>query len=510
MKPDLLSVDRPLTERITDTYIITMLLIFPLFFGFDGYRSITVSKFAFFIGCTGLWAAALCIALLRSRARFPLAAPQWAAMGYLLLCLLSWLCSPYRAQALLGAGRYDGLLSTFAYVLIFLCVSAFARPRPLYAQCLALSVSLCAAIALLQLADRNPLGLYPANLGYYDRGVKYTGAFLGTIGNTNLLDALLCLTLPLFCAMYVCGHGPWCLPPVLLSLPLLCKAGGDGGKLALALTLLIAMPLLLTQPVRIRRAMRCCAYILLVAALSRFWQPGAGAPLRFSLSPGFAWLTVAGVLLFALSRLPEPGRCPAPWTLRRVFLGLSLLLVLGGLAAAYFAGPEAGARYELGQLLRGHVEDSFGSSRIRIWRECLALLGERPLLGGGPGTAALRLDISFSRYVPETGQTLQTFVDNCHNVYLAVALNTGCLSLAALLALGVLAVLCCYRYRASALTLPLGLGATCCAIQELFGLGLCITMPLLWIVLGLICAPAAQAPPPEVSYEHDLEENHPK
>lgn len=499
MKAGPASAMRPPAERITDIYIIIMLLIFPLFFGFSGYRSITVSKFAFFLGCTGLWAAALAWLLLRRRARFTFAAPQWAALAYLLLCLLSWLCSPDRTASLLGAGRYDGLLTSFAYVLIFLFVSAFARPRPLYAQCFALSVSLCAALSLLQLADLDPLGLYPSGLGYYDSGVKYAGAFLGTIGNTNLLDALLCLALPLFCGLYVCGLGAWCLPPVLLSLPVVWKAGGDGGKLALALTLLTALPALLTQASRIRRALRCAGYMALVSALSLYWQPAAGAGLRFSLRPAVLWLAAAAPVLLALSLLPEPRRCPGPRTLRFAFLGLALLLLLAGLAGAYFAGPEAGTRYELGQLLRGHAQDSFGSSRIQIWRACLALLRERPLLGGGPGTAALRLHITFSRYVPETGETLQTFVDNCHNVYLAVAVNSGCLALTALLILGILVARSCLRRRGEALALPLGLGALCCAIQEFFGLGLCITMPVLWIFLGLLCAPA------EVTYENNLE-----
>lgn len=499
MKPGLFSAGRPPAERITDFYIITMLLIFPLFFGFSGYQRITLAKYAFFLGCTGLWAGTLAVTLLRRRASLHFGPVQWAALAYLLLCLLSWLCSPYRAQSLLGAGRYDGLLSSVGYVLIFLGVSSFARPKALHAQCFALAVSLCAAVALLQLAGRNPLGLYPAGLSYYDRGLKYSGAFLGTIGNTNLLDALLCMALPLFAGLYVCGSGAWCLPPLLLSQPVVWKAGGDGCKLALALTLLAALPLLLDRSERIRRALRCGGYILLVSALNCCWQPAAGAGLNFSRAPAALWLWLAGLASLGLSLLPAARRQPSPAALRRGFLALSLLLGLAGLAAAWFSGPGAGARYELGQLLRGHVEDRFGSSRIQIWRACLALLAARPLLGAGPGTAALRLDIHFSRYVPETGLTLHSTVDNCHNVYLGVAVNSGCLALAALLVLGCLVVRRCRQNRAGALTLPLGLGALCCAIQEFFGLGLCITMPLLWIILGLICAPR------EVTYENDLE-----
>ena len=55
-----------LTERITDIYLITMLLVFPLFFGFSGYAEITFSKFVFFLAATGLWLAALIVRLVGS------------------------------------------------------------------------------------------------------------------------------------------------------------------------------------------------------------------------------------------------------------------------------------------------------------------------------------------------------------------------------------------------------------------------------------------------------------
>jgi O-antigen ligase len=62
----------------------------------------------------------------------------------------------------------------------------------------------------------------------------------------------------------------------------------------------------------------------------------------------------------------------------------------------------------------------------------------RPLLGGGPARSP-RLDIEFSRYVPRTGATLRSFVDNAHSVYLGALVNTGALGLLATLALLTLA-----------------------------------------------------------------------
>ena len=480
-----------LPERLTDIYIITMLLIFPLFPGFSGYRSITVSKYVFFLAATGVWCIGLLTAAISQHQTFPKpAAPAVAALVYLGVCVLSWLCSPDRAASFLGAGRYDGLLTTACCVVIFLFVSAWARPKLLYARAFGLFTTLCAVIALLQLAGLNPLRLFPGETGYFDSGRAYTGAFLGTLGNTNLYDAALCLALPLFFALYVCGQGREFLVPLLLSLPVVCKAGGNGCYLALLLCALAALPLLMTELSRVRRAVRCVGYGLLVSAAAGFWQPGRDCGLRFVFSPSAVWLFAAGAAVAVLSffRLPDQF-CPRSGHLRRWFALLAGLLALLALVWVFLSTADSGTVYELHQLLTGHPEDSFGSSRIRIWRDCLALIPEHPLLGGGPGTLALRLDIVFSRLVPETGQVLETFVDNAHNVYLSTLTDTGILGLAALLSALTLAAVSAMKRTVCPLISGFALGAMCCAIHEFFGLGLCIVSPMFWIFLGLLCSP---------------------
>ena len=479
---------RPFAERCTDWYIIIMLLVFPLFPGFAGYAEITASKFIFFSTVTGLWIVSLAVSILLGcsvKLRFP----QYTAMIYLLILFFSWLLSPDRAVAFLGAGRYDGFLSSALYVLIFLGISSFAKINVLYAKALALSISVCALVALLQICGWNPLRLFPSGLGYYDAGIRYSGVFLGTLGNTNILDAVLCLSLPIFLSLYICGFGAGFLIPVFLCVPLLQKAGGDGSRLAMALTLLSALPLLITDLARVRRLLRTLSVILFMFALSLFWQPSAERVFIFLLSPLCLWLAAAGVLCLALSLIVFPKlSSPSPQKFQTFFLCVSFALLLAGVGIVLLNHRSSGTLYELRQVLSGHAEDSFGSSRLGIWRECLGLFSNRPLLGGGPGTIALRLDIHFSRYVPETGQTLSSYVDNAHNVYIGALVNTGILGL-----VGLLGVLGCsaaigFRYRDVPLLTSVSLGAMCCAIQEFFGLGLCLSSPLLWLALGLICS----------------------
>ncbi len=479
-----------LTEQITDVYLITMLLLFPLFFGFSGYSQITASKFVFLLTATGLWLAALLAAALLHRAEVPVLRPvHTAALALALAAILSWLCSGDLRSSFLGAGRYDGLLSTLVYLLIFSGVSCFGRPKMLHFRAAALALTLILLISLLQLAGWNPLHLYPRDLGYYDHGIRYSSVYLGTIGNTNILDAIFCLLLPLFFACYV-RFGEWSfLIPAALSVPVIWKAGGDGLKLSMLLTALVIPPLLFSDMPRIRRGLRALAWLLLAAALGAFWQPSAGTPFRFVPAALPAALLALAAAAAALSFCPLPARfSPRPATLRRFFTALSgAALLLGAVMVLFFPG-NAGTVYELNQLLRGRAEDSFGSSRIRIWRACLALVPGRPLLGRGPGMLAAYLDIEFSRFVPETGETLRSYVDNAHNIYLAALVNTGVLGLADHLATLGFAAAEAVRRRAEPFVPPLALGVLCGAIHAFFGLGLCLSEPLFWLMLGLLCA----------------------
>ena len=131
--------EKSLTQRITDIYIITMLLVFPLFFGFSGYAQITRSKFVFLLAATGAWLAALLAAALLRRADAPArCGAQIAALALAAVSVVSWLCCGDLKTSFLGAGRYDGLLSTLVYGIIFLGVSAFSRPKAIHLRAFAL------------------------------------------------------------------------------------------------------------------------------------------------------------------------------------------------------------------------------------------------------------------------------------------------------------------------------------------------------------------------------------
>lgn len=422
-------------RRFTRIYIYVMLMVYPVFTGFAGYANITTSKLVFFIAATVLWLALLlvCSVIYRSFGEKRLNIIQILMLVYLGFCCISALFSPLKSFVLTGAGRFDGLLETALYVCIFLGVSRYAMPERGFVYALAISVTLCCVAAILQFLGYNPLNLFPDGYNYYDKGTLYSGEFLGTIGNANLFSAFLALCLPIFICFFIFERRRrfFLLPVIALGVYCLFTCTVSAGKLALFVCAFFAAPALILKMTKLNRRRFLYFYV--------------------------AFLVIASV---------------------SAFLYLT----------KFYSGTE-GTLYEFSRILHGEIEDSFGSSRILIWRDSLKLTGDKLLFGGGPGTIALRLNISFSRFVEETGRTLVTRVDNAHNVYLGILVNTGIFSLLAYLAAMAVTIVKALKLpQERALALSFTCGLLCYWIQDFFGLGLFIVAPIMFICWGLAIA----------------------
>ena len=481
-------------ERATALYIYCMLLVYPLFTGLHGYARVTDSKFWFFAGATGLWLLFLLLSGIRKREKPDCQGRQTAEKlitVYLALCIVSALLSPYRTKTFLGAGRYDGLLTTALCCFIFLGIAHYGKLRTGYVYAAALGASTNCIIAILQLFGKNPLWLFPGSYTFFDAGVSFSSVFLGTIGNADLFSAYLCLVLPLTAGRYLTAEKrPLVLAPAIVLMGLCLFASGvSGGVLALAACILIAAPFLITSSERLCRALEFSVLLCLAAffatPLHVTMPAGGGAvsvPMRFS---DRSFLFLFGAAVFVLLRLLTARKKFRSRPLRRFFTCLSVAVLVLGVAAVYFYAGSSGTVYELSQVMHGHIEDSYGSSRVRIWRRALALFREHPLFGGGPGTIVERLEVRFSRVVPETGETLKSFADNAHNVYLGILVNTGLLSLLAYLA-AIAASLRKAARRDTESAAPLVAALLCFWVQDFFGLGLFLVAPLMWLLWGLL------------------------
>lgn len=411
---------------LTDKFICLMLFALPLWTGLEGYADITRSKFLLFAALTALWLAALGVCAVKYRRRPGRPGPFAACvLAFMAAVCLSTLCSGRIGYCLLGSARRDGAVTLLLYGAIALGVSRWGEMRERYVNLTALAAALCCLVAVLQLCRVNVLGLFPEGLSFYDAGTRYTGEFLGTMGNTNLLAAWFCLVIP------------------LLSVSALRSRG--------------ARRWLLLVP-----AAACLALLIFIRAESG----------------------LVGCLGCALVTAPYyvnyTGHKRAARLLISCLAGLAILAIV----IIYLAPPGGGTLWELSEILHGRAQDGFGSSRVAIWREALRLFWERPLTGGGPDTFGARSTLDFSRYVQETGLTLSSHADNAHCEPLGYLVNLGLLGLAAYAGLVATALRRWLRGSGP----EYGSGLVGYLVQSLFGLGLCLVVPVAWIYMGLICS----------------------
>lgn len=481
-------------RQITNIYIITMLLLFPLFTGFSGYSEITFSKYLFFVIATALWIISLAAANIFGgfgAEKFRLW--HWLGLAFMAIVCISAVLSPYKPNVLIGCGRYDGLITQLLYAAIFIGVSMYGRPEKSHFIALGISLTICCAVAVFQLFNINILGLFPGDYSHYDKGIRYSSAFLGTIGNTNVLSEYLCVAVPaLFALPVVCGTklSLLSLAPIFLSIFVMIRADVSGGIVALGCCALVGAPIVLTDMCRVRRGLALLAFAILPLMLALAFCPEyEGGVFSFSFRFGklslLLAMAAAALLVLSLILGRVSGNVPTK-KLRLVFGGISACAVVVGLILVYFTPATEGTVYELSRLLHGEAEDSFGSSRILIWRECLEAWKAYPLFGSGPDTLSERIDIDFSRYVEETGKTLSTSVDNAHNIYLGYLVNTGLAGALSYLAMLLSTFRAWLKNTRSPLVCALGLGFVCSCVQGFFGLGLCLSAPVFWISTALI------------------------
>lgn len=287
-----------------------------------------------------------------------------------------------------------------------------------------ITMSLNCILALIQLAGYNPFHLYPQGLNYYDKYELYAGEFLGTIGNVDILSAVLCIAIPLFWIALIRWSNPrkWLLCiPLGLCVTVLFRAFVSGGIVAICGSILLTIPVLQTT----HKARK------------------------------MAWIMV-------------------------------FLLCIVGIVAIYLLGDRtSGFIYEASELLHGHWDDSFGSGRLYIWRKAAELIPQHPLFGCGPDALGLQIDAAFERMNESVGAVIHSQVDNAHNEYLNMLVERGSVTLVIYLALLIQCARYWISKSVSQPTVALCGGAVLAyCIQAFFGLSSPASAPYFWIMLG--------------------------
>lgn len=432
-----------LTPKLTALFLCLLFTVFLFLFDENGYLSIAGTKLPiFYLLCGGFVVLSLLLRaeeLLLGTQTFSQLVKQTRQrrlvslflLLYLLLTVISALCSAHPEVVWFGGSRREGTLTILIYVLCGIFVALSAQPRRWMIYGLGAVLCLFDILCILQLLGGNPFSLYPEGMTYYDAFHKYAGAFLGTIGNIDFVGAFFCIA----------------VPPLLVYL----LRGKE------ALRFLLLLPLLLS--------------------VSVVWKMDVSA-------------AVVGLGLGCLLSLPVV--LPLSKKLRYFLLLVLLGCVLLGFLVLYLFDFDSGLLHELHNVLHGNLDDSFGSGRIYIWRNLLPAAKDSLLFGHGPDTVRFADIAPFSNYHEELGREVLAYTDAAHNEYLHILYCQGLPALLAYLAaLGTALVHWVRNADRNPVAAMFGTAVLCYAIQAFFGISYFVSAPYFWTAFGLVFTAAA-------------------
>jgi len=415
-----------------------MLTAFLLFCGTNGYQGIVEAKFAAFCVICGGYILVMGIAALEGilvgavKPQSPISIlrktswPQRLAIAYMILTWVSVALSPYWKDSIIGTSRYEGAVTITIYGVCFLLVSVFGRVSKQMLWTLGASVLLFCVLSILQLAGYNPLTLYPDGYNYMDANVHYGGAYLGTVGNIDLVAAFLCLAIPVMWIGLLRikdRNRFWMIIPLLAAVIVLVKVGVLAGLVGVFAGGFLILPLVVPVPDRSRKAIT---------------------------------LAVAAVIVVCFFTI-------------------------------FFVDMGDGLFHEVHEILHGRMEDTFGSGRIHIWKQVLQQTPSQLWFGSGPDTMLHAQMESFTRYDKSLGGMIVSLIDVAHNEYLNILFHQGIFALIAYLAMVItLSVQWVKHAGGDAVTAMLGGGAWCYCVQAFFGFSMCMTAPFFWLTLALL------------------------
>lgn len=437
-------------------YFVIMAVIYP-YYAPGGYVRIGEVKYEFFRNVSLIfWAlvTGLILFFILVRRDFEwvvrnyrkMSVTDWFAYGYFVAVLLSYLCSPYKKQALWGAqGWYMGVVSQVIFLMIYFYFSRYFCYNPGW-----IFLWLAAAFGVFLLGICNSYSFYPIAMEGQTEG------FISTLGNINWFCGYWSVTAPVGILLYWCSKeigirfavGIYCVVAMLAGL----TQGSSSAYLVFIALFVLLFFLSLRSNERFYRFLELCMMFAVscLAARGLTYLPGFSYRYRYYGVDGqeglasFVWesgaagwlLLILAVFYILLRVLGHHGTFSIgkhKWLWAVVGMGIAMavcimaFLLLLDNGVLYFR--EVPSTMERDGYLELAIEEDWGNGRGATWScgvEAYRNMDTlHKLVGIGPD--------SFAGYVYDLPHLARKLSDrfgnlrltNAHNEQITLAVNTG-------------------------------------------------------------------------------------
>ena len=389
--------EKNILAKITEVYIIVMVMLFPLLVDSTGFFRILEAKYSYFLNINTIYISVLFVMILyywlfRNTNIFneiKLHKIQWAVIVFLIINIISTILSPFLKEynLFVGVGRAEGLISITLYCLSFLNITMFGEFKERYIVYFSVASIMVSSVAILQYIGFNPFNMYQNGIG------THNVSFIGTIGNIAFVSAFYCIYLTISMASYVFIEED---KKYIKIIHLLSIYMGFfifevldvlGGAVAFFGTLVLTIPFIITNSKRLSRLLIVGAMILLgyltnIIVNPVYYYDIGKLKLDFQINEIAIALLAVIVIFIGLAHVlknREFDITKNKKVIKLFYLALVLCVVIG-VATIYFVNFSDGFLYEIHEILHGNFDDDFGTYRIFLWKRSLSLVKEYPII----------------------------------------------------------------------------------------------------------------------------------
>ena len=389
--------EKNILSKITEIYIIVMVMIFPLCVDSTGFFRILEAKYSYFLIINTIYISAIIITILyyllfkktNIFKEIKFHKIQWAVVGFLIINIISTFLSPFFKDynLFVGVGRAQGLISITLYCLSFLNITMFGEFKKRYIQYFSVASIMVSSIAILQYIGFNPFNMYQDGIG------THNVSFIGTIGNIAFVSAFYCIYLTISMASFVFMENDKTYRKIIHLLSIYMGffifevLDVLGGAVAFCGTLVLAIPFIITNSKRLSRLLVVGAMILLgyltnIVVNPVYYYDIGKLNLDFQINGIAIALFIVTALFIGLAYILKGREFDLSKNKKiiKIFYLSLILCVIIGVVAIYFINFTDGFLYEIHEILHGNLDDDFGTYRIFLWKRSISLVKDYPII----------------------------------------------------------------------------------------------------------------------------------
>ena len=458
-----------LLNKITNVYLIYILVLFILLVDKSGYRNILVFKWNMYVIVSVVYILLILIITMFKILNKSISIKEFKfnnvyifALIYLLLMIISTLLSPYKSYNLLiGSPRMQGLIVNIIYIVSFIVVSLTYKFNKNILYIVLLPSIIMGIIIIIQ-----RLGFNSAICG--------TDYCYSTIGNVDTVGLLYTMYITLSLTLFIFVkriNKLYLIISVISSLIVMMIINVTSMYVSLFIIMLLILPYVVLCSNYLFKYL-CIALSILIVVLI------------YQLDKYFIILPIIIIIMFGMIiirnkkyNIVNKNNIKISYMCLIVF---SIILLLG----VYFIDIKLGFIHELHSIMRGNFDDSFGTYRMFLIKRTIKMINmNHILLGSGVDTFYIIFTNNYFNDLVKQGYV--NINDSACNIYLTMLINTGILGLSSFI-LFIMSIFNLIRKNKNIISICLLITILSYLIQGLFNIEVVIVTPIFYTLLSFV------------------------